>query len=130
MDSPTYRIATERGVVIADGLPRSAPAIQLHEGRVAEPAATRPKDLAPGEFTTVVYPLDAEKGQKRPELRCTVTRTDVAESNESAPSIADNETSPVDHENERRFEPPGVPVVVSPEQTKCGGRRSRKAGAP
>jgi hypothetical protein len=79
MESPTYEIRTASGVRIAADLPRTAPAIQLHEGTITEPAAPYPKDLAPGEYTTVDYPLDGERGTKRRMLRCTVTRTDAPE---------------------------------------------------
>ncbi len=120
MDSPTYRITTANGVVIADGLPMSAPAIQLHEGKLAKVPSRHPTLLDPGQSVEVIYPLDAEKGQKRPELRCTVTRTDVA--NETAPAFAGNEASP----SYTTFEvvDPGQPFVSKP--VKRGGRRSRK----
>jgi hypothetical protein len=115
----TYRITAESGVVIADGLPRSAPAIQLHEGRARDRNGRRPKDLAPGESTFVVYPLDAAKGGPRPEIRCAVTRTDAAGGNESAPTSADNEAAPSFATIEA-----GEPALPEPRR---GGRRSRKA---
>ena len=64
----TYRIATKSGVVIADGLPVSAPSIQLHEG-VLSKGDKPPKDLLPGESSTVAYPLVQGR------LVCRVTRT-------------------------------------------------------
>lgn len=64
----TYRIATKSGVVIADGLPVSAPSIQLHEG-VTSKGDKPPKDLLPGESSTVAYPLVQGR------LVCRVTRT-------------------------------------------------------
>jgi len=64
----TFRIATESGVVIADGLPISAPSIQLHEGIVSK-GDKPPKDLFPGESSIVAYPLVQGR------LVCRVTRT-------------------------------------------------------
>ena len=64
----TYRIATESGVVIADGLPVFAPSIQLHEG-VLSKGDKPPKDLLPGESAIVAYPLVQGR------LVCRVTRT-------------------------------------------------------
>lgn len=64
----TFRIATKSRVVIADGLPVSAPSIQLHEGIVSK-GDKPPKDLLPGESSTVAYPLVQGR------LVCRVTRT-------------------------------------------------------
>lgn len=79
MQTPTFRIVGPSGATLADDLPISAPAIQLHEGAVAEKGATLPKNLAPGESVAVLYPLDAERGRKPPTIRLTVTRTDAVE---------------------------------------------------
>lgn len=67
--SPAYRITTKSGVVIANDLPRSAPAIQLHEGTLSK-GNKPPKDLAVGESSVVSYPLIEGR------LVCRVTRTD------------------------------------------------------
>lgn len=67
--SPTYRIATKSGTVIADNMPRSAPVIQLHEG-VLSKGNLHPKDLEIGKSTVVAYPLIEGR------LICRVTRTD------------------------------------------------------
>ena len=67
--SPSYRITTKSGIAIADGLPRSAPAIQLQEGTLSE-GDKHPKDLSIGESSIVRYPLI--KGS----LVCRVTKTD------------------------------------------------------
>lgn len=64
----TYRIVSKSRVVIADGLPISAPSIQLHEG-VLSKGDKPPKDLLPGESSTVAYPLVQGR------LVCRVTRT-------------------------------------------------------
>lgn len=67
-DMETFRITSKSGVVIADGLPVSAPSIQLHEGIVSK-GNKPPKDLLPGESSTVAYPLIQGR------LVCRVTRT-------------------------------------------------------
>lgn len=54
--SPAYRIATKSGIVVADNLPRSAPAIQLHEGTISK-GDRHQKDLETGESSVVRYPL-------------------------------------------------------------------------
>jgi hypothetical protein len=69
--SPTYRITTKKsGIVIADNLPRSAPAIQLQEGMPVV-GHLHPKDLSQGGETFVVYPLD-----KKASIVCKVERID------------------------------------------------------
>lgn len=67
--APTYRITSRSGNVIANDLPRSAPAVQLHEGTLSK-GNRLPKDLSPGESTIVSYPLVEGR------LICRVTRTD------------------------------------------------------
>ena len=67
--SPTYRIVSQNETIVADGLSRSAPAIQLHEGALSK-GDKHPKELALGESSLVAYPLT--KGR----LICRVTRTD------------------------------------------------------
>jgi hypothetical protein len=127
MESPTYEIRTASGVRIAADLPRTAPAIQLHEGTIAEPAAPYPKDLAPGEYTTVDYPLDGERGTKRRMLRCTVTRTDAPEG--SAETTAEQRRQAFDDLANRAGTPPtSSPAVDPPKETTPvrGGRRSRR----
>jgi hypothetical protein len=66
--APTYRITSRSGNIIADDLPRSAPSIQLHEGTLSK-GDKLPKDLLPGESSTVSYPLVDGC------LVCRVTRT-------------------------------------------------------
>lgn len=90
MGSPAYRIRTENNVTIAEGLPRTAPAIQLHEGRVAVKGERHPKDLAPGASVKVFYPLDAAKGERKREILCTVScyDADIAEEDRSPPEFA------------------------------------------
>lgn len=98
MQTPTFRIVGPSGATLADDLPIQAPAIQLHEGTIAEPAAPYPKELASGEFTTVVYPLDAERGRRRPTIVSTVIRTDAPENvetkSEARATVAPTETEP------------------------------------
>lgn len=125
MNTPTFRIVGPSGAIVADGLPISAPAIQLHEGRVAEPAAPFPKELAPGEFTTVVYPLDAEKGQKRPEMLCTVMRTDAPEGELNA-TTSRRESAPVDLVI--RSDAPPIAISYPPKYTPARGGRRPKGG--
>lgn len=67
--SPAYRITTKSGIAIADGLPRSAPAIQLQEGTLSK-GNKHPKDLSIGESSIVRYPL------VEGSLVCRVTKTD------------------------------------------------------
>ncbi len=67
--APSYRIETRSGVFIADELPRSVPSIQLHEGTLSN-GDKPPKDLNPGESSTVAYPLVEGR------LICRVTRID------------------------------------------------------
>jgi hypothetical protein len=67
--SPSYRITTKSGIVVSDNLPRSAPAIQLHEGTLSK-GNKPPKDLSIGESSIVSYPL------VEGSLVCRVTRID------------------------------------------------------
>jgi hypothetical protein len=67
--SPSYRITTKSGIVVSNDLPRSAPAIQLHEGALSK-GDKPPKDLSVGESPIVSYPL------VEGSLVCRVTRTD------------------------------------------------------
>jgi hypothetical protein len=67
--SPSYRITTKSGTIIGNDLPRSAPAIQLHEGTLSK-GDKPPKDLSVGESSVVSYPL------VECSLICRVTRTD------------------------------------------------------
>lgn len=69
-----FKITTMFGVVIADELDENAPAICLDEGRVRN-GCKRPRDLAPGESTNVVYPLlSRSQGGNGGELGCRVER--------------------------------------------------------
>lgn len=103
MQNAMYRIVSPSGVVIADGLAASAPAIRLDEGRVAVRGERAPKDLAVGESAKVFYPLAAEKSERRREILCTVERM---------PDARDGDE----------------PAVARPIETlRRGGRRSRSA---
>jgi hypothetical protein len=67
--SPSYRITAQSGTIVADNLPRSAPAIQLHEGIVSK-GDVQPMALTSGESSIVAYPLVEGR------LICRVTRID------------------------------------------------------
>jgi hypothetical protein len=69
--SPAYRISIKSsGIVVADNLPRSAPAIQLQEGKPVV-GHLHPTLLEPGDATFVVYPLESKAS-----ITCRVQRID------------------------------------------------------
>jgi hypothetical protein len=73
--SPTYRITTKSGIVIGNDLPRSAPAIQLQEGKVCD-GLPAPVKLLSGQSTLVTYPLLTSNPKVPLHLVCKVERID------------------------------------------------------
>lgn len=68
-----FAIATDAGLSLGE-YDELAPCIRLEEGR-ADAGMKRPKQLAPGETTRVVYPLmpDFENGEAR-SIACLIER--------------------------------------------------------
>lgn len=98
-----FKITTMSGVTIADELDENAPAIRLDEGRVGG-GQKRPRDLAPGESTTVVYPLlTRSQGDNGGELGCHVKRLiDPAEHAQPVVTLAMLDTTKAETPQARR----------------------------
>lgn len=64
-----FKIESENGILVADGLDKNADAIRLREGTPAG-KEKKPIDLKKGEVARVVYPLEKRKATY------TVTRTE------------------------------------------------------
>lgn len=75
-----FSIVSQRSGLSLGEYDETAHAIRLVEGRPIDPSWKRPLYLAPGERTTVAYPLDGPKGEDGPpRLVCVVERLDGRE---------------------------------------------------